>query len=308
MKLFTRLFSRYWPSRKKPADQQPVLDPVPPYRFGRLLSPHNLLRLPRHLSHPFIRKRVRPVYLGDHRALCTIVGRYKFFVDTRDIGFATHILTDGFWEMWLTQFMAKTVKEGMFVLDVGANFGYYSVLMADLVGRNGKLIAFEPNPHAAASAEASLSVNGFGSRSTVLRSAASDTAGSVTFCIPHDEPKNARMVPADYTQPDADIIQVPTVTIDEICRGERKVDFIKIDAEGGEYRIFQGMQEIIRRDCPMIILEFNADRTGAKVLLDLIVQTYPSLKYIRPDGTPTDVAPDRVMSENVGEDWLLLLE
>jgi FkbM family methyltransferase len=210
--------------------------------------------------------------------------------------------------MWLTKFMARTVKEGMFVLDVGANFGYYSVLMADLVGPNGKLIAFEPNPHAAASAEASLSVNGFGSRSTVVRSAASDTAGSVTFCIPHDEPKNARMVPADYTQPGADTIQVPTVTIDEICRGERKVDFIKIDAEGGEYRIFQGMQEIIRRDCPMIILEFNADRIGAKALLDLIVQTYPTLKYIRSDGTPTDVAPDRVMSENEGEDWLLLLE
>jgi hypothetical protein len=116
------------------------------------------------------------------------------------------------------------------------------------------------------------------------------------------------MVSADYTQPDAEIIQVPTVTIDEICRGERKVDFIKIDAEGGEYRIFRGMQEVIRRDRPMIILEFNADRIGAKALLDLIVQTYPSLKYIRSDGSPADVAPDRVMSENVGEDWLLMLE
>jgi FkbM family methyltransferase len=304
----TRLLLSYLPFRPKPSDQQPVVDPVSPYRIGRLLSPTNLLTLPRHLSQSFIRKRVRPVYLGDHRALCTILGRYKFFADTRDIGFATHILTDGFWEMWLTQFMAKTIKEGMFVLDVGANFGYYSVLMADLVGPNGKLIAFEPNPHAAASAEASLSVNGFGSRSTVLRSAAADMAGSVTFCIPHSEPKNATIVPADYTQPDADIIQVPTVTVDAICRGERKVDFIKIDAEGGEYRIFQGMQEIIRRDHPMIILEFNADRHGAKALLDLILQTYPSLNYIRSDGTPTSVAPERVMSENVGEDWLLLLQ
>jgi FkbM family methyltransferase len=273
-----------------------------------LIPPRELLALPRDKAESLCRAHVRPFYLGDHRALSTILARYSFFSDTRDVGFGTHMLTGGFWEMWLTAFIARTVQEGMFVLDVGANFGYYSVLMADLIGPNGKLLAFEPNPHAASSAEASLLVNGFEARSTVVHSAASDIARRVAFAIPHHEPKNARMVPDGYTSDGEAIIQVSTVTVDEVCRRERKVDFIKIDAEGGEYKIFQGMQKLIVRDRPVIVLEFNAARDSSDALLDLILRTYGAPRYLGYDSFPYDVSPDRLMSENVGEDWLLLLE
>src|SRR2546423_1277061 len=47
------------------------------------------------------RRAVSPVYLGDSVALCRILGRYKFYIDTRDVGFGAHILLDGFWEIWL---------------------------------------------------------------------------------------------------------------------------------------------------------------------------------------------------------------
>jgi FkbM family methyltransferase len=265
------------------------------------------MALPRDEAEMFARERVRPLYLGDHRAVSTMLAHYKFFTDTRDIGFATHLLTDGYWEMWLTQFMAKIVTEGMLVLDVGANFGYYSVLMADLVGPDGKLIAVEPNPSAARAAEASLSVNGFGSRSTVIQAAASDTAGTSTFCVPRTEPKNATMVPEGHTQADAEIFTVPTVTLDEVCRDQR-VDFIKIDAEGGEYRIFKGMQMILRRDRPKLILEFNAARDKAAPLVQMVLDAYGSLKYLGFDSGVHDVSPERIMSEHFGEDWLLFLE
>ncbi len=273
----------------------------------RLIPPRELLALPRDEAERLSRERVRPLYLGDHRALSTMLARYKFFTDTRDIGFATHLLTDGYWEMWLTQFVAKTVTAGMLVLDVGANFGYYSVLMADLVGPDGKVIAFEPNPRAAQAAEASLSVNGFRTRSTVIQAAASATAGTVTFCVPRADPKNATMVPEGYTQTDADIFTVPTVTLDEVCR-DQKVDFIKIDAEGGEYLIFQGMPMILRRDRPKMILEFNAARDNAAPLLQLVLKAYGTLKYLGFDGNVHEVSPERVMSEHFGEDWLLFLE
>jgi FkbM family methyltransferase len=274
---------------------------------ARLIPPRELMALPRDAAERLARERVRPLYLGDHRAVSTMLARYKFFTDTRDIGFATHLLTDGYWEMWLTRFMAKIVREGMLVLDVGANFGYYSVLMADLVGPNGKLIAVEPNPSAAQAAEASLSVNGFQSRTTVIQAAASDTAGTATFCVPRTEPKNATIVPEGHTQADAEIFTVRTVTLDEVCRDQR-VDFIKIDAEGGEYLIFNGMQIILRRDRPKMILEFNAARDNAAPLLQMVLEAYGSLKYLGFDSSVHDVSPERVMSEHFGEDWLLFLE
>ena len=108
-----RLIRLIWPVRSatpEPAVQKPPIYPLRHYHPDRLLSHRTLLKMPRVLSQFFIRGRVRPIYLGDHRALCTILARYKFFVDTRNIGFATHLLTDGFWEMWLTEFMVKTIK------------------------------------------------------------------------------------------------------------------------------------------------------------------------------------------------------
>jgi hypothetical protein len=45
------------------------------------------------------RAQVQPVYLGGYTALCRILGRYKFYVDTRDEGFGSNVLLDGFWEM-----------------------------------------------------------------------------------------------------------------------------------------------------------------------------------------------------------------
>ncbi len=80
------------------------------------------------------RAQAQPVYIGDHTALCRILGRYKFYVDTRDRGFGSNVLLDGFWEMWLTMAIARAVKPGMVAIDIGANFGYFSLLMADLVG------------------------------------------------------------------------------------------------------------------------------------------------------------------------------
>lgn len=273
-----------------------------------LIPPRDLMNLGPATARRRVRERIRPIYLGNHRALCTILGRYKFFVDTRDLGFATHLLTDGFWEMPLTEFMVKTVKEGMCILDVGANFGYYSVLFADLVGPTGRLTAFEPNPHAALSVEASLSTNGFEDRSRVVRAAVSDHAGSVKFCVPRAEPKNARILEeGDEVPADSDVITVPTVSLDEACR-DQKVDFIKIDAEGAEYHIFKGMQRIIERDRPKIVLEFNAGRAHAEALMSLITQHYKTLKYVGSDGQVVEATKDRIMTEQRGEDWMLFLE
>ena len=55
------------------------------------------------------------------------------YIDTADVGFGAHLLLDGFWESWLTEFIARRVQAGMRFADVGANHGYYTVLAADLL-------------------------------------------------------------------------------------------------------------------------------------------------------------------------------
>src|SRR5258707_8071492 len=119
---------------------------------------------PRHRLEDAIRRRVQTAYLGDGLVLARILGRQKILLNGSDRGFACHLMLDGFWEMWLTQFLAGQVKPGMTVVDVGANFGYYTVLFADAVGDAGRVIAVEPNPDAAALLRETVLLNGYAPR------------------------------------------------------------------------------------------------------------------------------------------------
>jgi hypothetical protein len=94
-------------------------------------------------------------------ALCRVLGRHKMYVDLRDTGFAPHLMFEGYWEYWITEFIWRNAKPGQVALDVGANHGYYTLLLADLVGPNGKVHAFEPNPRLAELLGQNIALNGY---------------------------------------------------------------------------------------------------------------------------------------------------
>jgi FkbM family methyltransferase len=276
--------------------------------IGTKLELADIVASSRDEAHHEIRKRCTSSYLGDHRAVCRVLGRYIAFVDTTDVGFATHLLMDGAWEMWLTEYMIRTIKPGWTVFDVGANFGYYSLLMADLVGHTGRCVAYEPNPHVARFARESLSVNGFGGWTEVREVALSREAGSAIFYLPHGEPKNARIV--DSVDPVAvasgwgQYIDVIVRPLDQEFGG--KIDFLKIDAEGAEGAIIHGMWNTIQAHHPKMIIEFNIGRMSDPLSpLQILSDAYGSIRSLEMDGSLPDVSIDRILSERVGEDWLL---
>src|SRR3984893_1132118 len=88
--------------------------------------------------------RARAVYLGDHLTLARVLGQSKMLLPTTDVGFASHVMLDGFWELCLALFSSRLVTPGMTGVDVGANFGYYTLLFGHAVGPSGHVIAIEP--------------------------------------------------------------------------------------------------------------------------------------------------------------------
>src|SRR5207248_2653279 len=138
---------------------------------------------PQRVLEALCRARVQPAYIGDHQALCRILGRYKLFVDTRDQGLCAHLLLDGFWEMSLTMFIARHIRGGMVAVDVGANFGYFTTLLAGLVGQSGRVYAIEPAPETAAMLHRSLALNLFQFRTTVVEAAAGAADATSLFYV-----------------------------------------------------------------------------------------------------------------------------
>lgn len=265
--------------------------------------------LPRSQGERQIRERCIAQYFGNYEIMCRCLGQFKMFVDSRDIGFAPHIIMDGFWEYWVTQFIAAQLKEGATVLDIGANFGYYTLLMSELVGPFGKCIAFEPNPGVAAKLRKTISINGFDARISLHEVALGNVAsGEISFFIPDHEPKNGFVVQNGgfCSDPGGRVITVRETTVDDICAGLERLDFIKIDAEGSEANIVDGMMGVIARLKPSILIEFNAGRAyDARTLVSRLYEMYGSLSFLDFDGQLKPVTIDRLETENVGEDWML---
>ena len=74
------------------------------------------------------------MHLTEDTALALVHGRLPILVDTRDYSIAPHLLLDGFWKLSETEVFRNALRPGMTVVDVGASFGYFTLIAADAVG------------------------------------------------------------------------------------------------------------------------------------------------------------------------------
>jgi FkbM family methyltransferase len=197
------------------------------------------------------------VYVGDHLALTRIQHRFFMYADTRDVSITPHLLLDGIWEPALTLLLETWIKPGMTVVDIGANFGYFTLLAAArLHPAEGLVYAFEPNPRSFEILEKNVAVNWLGKWVRAFPCALLDVPaeielhsaptllGSSSFFVTHLEGQNFQPIP---------VVARP---LDEIVTGS--VDVMKMDAEGSEPFIFEGMKGVLQRSPRIkIVIEFN---------------------------------------------------
>lgn len=255
------------------------------------------------------RARAQPAYVGGNEGLCRILGRYKLYVDTRDRGLCAHLLLDGFWEMGLTMHMARRVRPGMVAIDIGANFGYYTILLGALVGTGGHVYAIEPAPTTAAMLRRSVELNGFQDFTTVIEVAAGANEATRSFYVPDREPKNAQIIASpEGADPSAGTLhQVAQSRVDALIGERGQVDFVKIDAEGAEEAVIAGMLATLRRDKPQLVLEFNAKRAREPDrLLGTLCDIYGGPRYLDLQGKVHSTTIPRLLSERFGVDWLVV--
>jgi len=132
-------------------------------------------------------------------------------------------------------------RPGATVLDLGANVGAYTLLLAQWVGAGGHVYAFEPASASRAGLERLVSINGVADRVTIRPDAASSRSGVCRF-IQRGIDGGNRIAHAS----DTDTVEVPATTVDEFCGAFRVTpDVIKIDVEGAELEALRGARRTI---------------------------------------------------------------
>jgi len=158
---------------------------------------------------------------------------------------------------------SRLLRPGMTVVDIGAHHGLYSLLAAKLVGRRGRVIAFEPSPRERRRLQRHLRVNGF-SNVEVDERAVADANGEADFFLVRGFRDWGNSLRPPAVPEKTEKVRVNVCRLDEALaeRGIRVVDFIKLDAEGAELAVLQGARELLQRTRrPAILAEVQDLRT-----------------------------------------------
>lgn len=143
------------------------------------------------------------------------------------------------------------VQDGDRVLDVGANFGHFSLAAAKAVGPSGSVVSFEPNPNAFARLSVHLDLNEL-SWVEANNIGVSDTENCLALSIPSINSGEATFGTSKYQ--DVSVVEVSVRRLDDIA-SQKKVSFLKIDVEGFEVHVLRGAKTILERDRPMVLTE-----------------------------------------------------
>lgn len=163
----------------------------------------------------------------------------------------------GHYERNESDFIKRHVSRGMTALDVGANIGYFTTMMAGLVGESGKVIALEPVIDTFHKLSSAVSLNNQRSIVELHNVAASSGVGSFELGYDIDSFNMGGISLNKEGHGRNRIVQkAETRTIDELVWG-RPIDFIKMDIEGAEGMALDGASETISKNKPIIIMEFN---------------------------------------------------
>jgi FkbM family methyltransferase len=170
-------------------------------------------------------------------------GGPNFWCDLSD-DIARDVCLVGSYEPQVTRVLTRLLSPGMTVVDVGANWGYFTLLAASRVGPTGRVVAFEPDPRMFRLLERNLALNAF-PHVEALPVAAGRSAEALTLeGYAADARNRGTSRVCDGEPADSTSFVVPSGRMDELLREQGCViDLIKIDVEGTEDAVLDGMRD-----------------------------------------------------------------
>jgi FkbM family methyltransferase len=169
-----------------------------------------------------------------------IVGGHFMHLDPHD---SLDLSLNQVYEPLETELVRRLVKKGDTVLDIGANIGYYTLILARQVGPAGRVFAFEPDAENFLLLKRNVKWNGY--KNVVLVNAAvSNEPGVLNLYLCGNNRGDHRIYPSGDARR---TIEVSAVVADEYLGNlSNQIQFVKMDVQGAEGRVLLGLQKTLR--------------------------------------------------------------
>jgi FkbM family methyltransferase len=199
------------------------------------------------------------------------------------------IIFNGFYELQLTKAILKLGKQGGLLIDVGANYGYYTCLWASQGAKN-KVIAFEASPDNIRPLYDNVQKNDLNNKVTIMPLAAGKEKGYLQFSLGGNSLQTSW---GGFTiMEDGASVKVPVETLDDYAEKNEitNIKVLKIDTEGGDTWVLYGAEKLLRQKrIEHIFFEHNEHRMGLlNIKKDEAVTFFKKMGYTVQKRSATD--------------------
>jgi len=229
-------------------------------------------------SPEFRQRRADPVAFAGYETIETSDG---VFLAPEGSGLAAELTGGAGYEPWVMPYFLERCRPGATVLDIGASVGAFAIPAAKRVGPEGKVFAVEVSPLNCRLLAQSIALNKLDNL-RLLPLGAADALGFAQLPRRSGSYNNAveaegRTLPGDIQSHDV----VPLLPLDLLRPVIGRVDLIKLDIEGMEYRALRGALETLRADLPTVFLEYSPvfQQQGSKVSGAVLLRLFNDLGY-----------------------------
>lgn len=202
-------------------------------------------------------KGVNTKIIGNHKANYLILFNKISFI-LRDPTIYYNLIRYGEYEPTLSYIFSTLIKKGMTILDIGGNIGYFSLMASRLVGPNGKVYVFEPDPTNFMYLRKNIEINDI-SNINLVKKCVSNKEGIIKL---HHHPiyHSCHSIFKSSSKRSTKEIDVESIVLDKMFKNEcSKISFIKMDIEGAELNALKGMANLLKKNkVKYLLTEYNS--------------------------------------------------
>ena len=180
----------------------------------------------------------------------------KMFLDQKD---SLQLSLNGVYGEFETEIVKNEIKPNDVVIDIGAHIGYFTLLFAMLVGPNGKVFSFEPEPKNFELLKKNIEINNHHNVVTESKIVSDKNKKCTLYTFETSSGANRIYKPHENTN--SKPIEVDSISLDEYFKNSeflKKIKFVKIDVEGAELLVLKSMKSIFQENNDIkLLLEFN---------------------------------------------------